>query len=232
MPVVTATRIERRHCVNYFAHGISLLDQPYVLAGAAVPDWLSVADRKVRMRPRRVEPFLDHRDPIQSAVAAGVTRHHADDGWFHRTRAFYEVSGELTRRIQAVLGTGDGFRCSFLGHIIAELLLDAALIVRRPGQLDTYYSVLRSLDAHAVQSAVNAMAKQPTQRLATFIDIFLQEEFLRDYLEDDRLLYRLNQVMRRVRLKPLPADLLRVLCWGRELVGGRVDELLAGGVID
>lgn len=212
--------------MNYFAHGISFLDRPYVLAGTAVPDWLSVADRKVRLRPRRVEPFLDDGDPIRADVAAGVARHHADDDWFHRTPAFYDVSGVMTRRIRAVLGTDDGFRCSFLGHVITELLIDAVLIARHPERLDAYYSVLESLDPAAVQAAVNAMAKRPTQRLATFIELFVREEFLRDYLDEGRLLYRLNQVMRRVRLKPLPEELLDVLCWGREHVAGNLDALL------
>ena len=36
--------------MNYFAHGHRFVDDPYFLAGTAVPDWLSVVDRKVRVR--------------------------------------------------------------------------------------------------------------------------------------------------------------------------------------
>jgi hypothetical protein len=49
--------------MNYFAHGIRFLDRPWFLAGTATPDWLSVADRKVRLREKFLVPNLDHPDP-------------------------------------------------------------------------------------------------------------------------------------------------------------------------
>lgn len=212
--------------MNYFAHAFHLLDDPYLAAGTAAPDWLSVADRKVRLRPRRVEPFLGNDDAVTAAVAAGVMRHFHDDGWFHRSQAFYEVSGELTRRFRDVLPSGEGYRGSFLGHIVTEILLDAVLAEDHPSRLDDYYAALRSIDPQRVQSAVNAMARTPTERLATFIAIFLQEEFLRDYVDDVRLLHRLNQVTTRVGLKHLPDDLLPVLKSSRDTVRQRLFDLL------
>ncbi len=38
--------------MNYLAHGWRYTDEPYVLAGTAAPDWLSVIDRKIRLRSR------------------------------------------------------------------------------------------------------------------------------------------------------------------------------------
>src|SRR5262245_50971039 len=38
--------------MNYLAHGWRFVGQPYVLAGTAAPDWLSVIDRKIRLRLR------------------------------------------------------------------------------------------------------------------------------------------------------------------------------------
>ena len=38
--------------MNYFAHGYAFLDDPYFLAGTAVPDWLSVIDRRMRARSK------------------------------------------------------------------------------------------------------------------------------------------------------------------------------------
>ena len=58
--------------MNYFAHALPFLDRPYFLAGTAVPDWLTVADRKVRLRSKHVEVFLDDADPCVAAVASGV----------------------------------------------------------------------------------------------------------------------------------------------------------------
>lgn len=212
--------------MNYFAHGLRFVDRPYFLAGTAVPDWLSVADRRVRLRARHVEPFDDHTDEITAQLAAGVLQHLEDDRWFHRTPAFYETTGLLTASIREVLGPEDGFRPGFLGHITTELLLDGVLIEQNPDRLERYYAALERLEPAAVQSAVNRMAKRTTTRLALFIPRFRSEQFLRDYLEPPRLLFRLNQVMRRIKLRELPEDLLPTLEGGRRLVEERLDGLL------
>ncbi len=218
--------------MNYFAHGMPFVDEPYMLAGTAVPDWLSVADRSVRLRPRLVEPFVGKDDAIQSQVATGVLRHFSDDDGFHRSRAFFDISGAMTGQFRAVLDPEDGFRCSFLGHITTELLLDGVLIDRHPARIDDYYAAVRSVDPARVQQAVNTMARKSTTRLATFIENFLREEFLRDYGDDKRLLFRLNQVMHRVRLPPLPETSLPMFEAGRDLIRARVDELAPQTIAD
>ena len=72
------------------------------------------------------------------------------------------------------------------------------------------------------------MAPRPTRRLAVFIELFLRERILWNYLEDDKLLMRLNQVMRRVRLDALPDQFVALLPAARELVSQRKDALLEG----
>jgi len=212
--------------MNYFAHGMRFTDRPYFLAGTACPDWLSVADRRVRLRARRVQPFADDSGSIQAEIAAGVLQHLADDNWFHQSRAFVETSAILTRMIRNVLGPEDGFRPGFLGHIVTELILDGVLIQRFPQQLDAYYRVVADLDVNEVQRAVNQMARGQTQRLADLIPRFHSEQFLRDYLDSKRLLFRLNQVMRRIKLRQLPDELAAVIEAGRELIRDRADDLL------
>ena len=212
--------------MNYFAHGMRFTDRPYFLAGTACPDWLSVADRRVRLRARRVQPFADDSGSIEAEVAAGVLQHLADDNWFHQTRAFVETSAILTRMIREVLGPEDGFRPGFLGHIVTELILDGVLIQRFPQRLDAYYRAIADLDVKEVQRAVNQMARGRTERLAALIPRFHRDQFLRDYLDSKRLLYRLNQVMRRIKLRQLPDELAAVIETGRELIRDRADDLL------
>ena len=147
--------------MNYFAHGIRFLDRPWFLAGTALPDWLSVIDRRVRLRPKLLTPIADGSSTVEAELAAGALRHIEDDRWFHKTRAFAEATARLTRIFRDYLGPGDGFRCGFLGHITSELILDALLIEKYPERLDTYYDVLQHLDGRRLTEAVSTLAGQP-----------------------------------------------------------------------
>jgi hypothetical protein len=216
--------------MNYFAHGRHCLDRPYVLAGTAVPDWLGACDRKARVRRRaaaaRREPPSD---PVESEileVCEGIVRHIDDDDWFHRTVAFVEVSGLLSSRIRDCFPEDRSMRAGFLGHVLTEILLDAVLIAREPSALVAYYAALEAVVPELVESAVNSMNRKATNRLAPLIHRFRQVRFLTGYNEDHELVYRLNQVMRRVRLAPLPDSFRALLPDFRERVGQRANELL------
>ena len=115
-----------------------------------------------------------------------------------------ELNLDLTREIRAWLPGDEGFRPSFLGHILVEILLDAELIAERPERLDTYYQRMESLDPGVVCRAVGRMATRPAPQLEVFLPLFSAERFLYDYAEDDKLLGRLNRVLKRVGLPPLP----------------------------
>ncbi len=213
--------------VNYFAHGLRFIDRPLFLAGTAVPDWLSVVDRRMRMRHRLVAPIANGSGSPAAEGAAGVLQHLDDDQYFHRCRAFVEISGTLAVEFRDRLPETSDYRPGVLGHIASELVLDGVLIERDPGRLERYYEVLSEVDASAVQEAVNGMARGgTTEMLVEMITQFCQRRFLGDYVDSERLLYRLNQVMRRIKLATLPDTVLPVIERGRELVEPRVSELL------
>ncbi|MEB3214621.1 MAG: hypothetical protein VKL39_24945, partial [Leptolyngbyaceae bacterium] len=190
--------------MNYFTHALPHLDRPYFVAGTALPDWLSVVNRKVRLRPKLLEPH-DTRDQTMTAeLVAGTLRHFDDDDWFHRTRGFAEVSAEVGLLFRRGLAGSDGFRCGFLGHIVTEMLLDAVLISRYPAKYDVYCSILPEVDAQGVAQQVEEIAGKPIPQLAEFIGLFARERILNAYVHDTGLLRRLNQVLSRVKLTPLP----------------------------
>ncbi len=212
--------------MNYFAHGRGFLEDPCFLAGTAIPDWMNVVDRKARLRSKQAAPFVDDEDPQLAAVAAGVLQHHHDDDWFHRTRAFVELNLELLTEIRQCLLADTTMRPRFLAHILVELLLDAALIEEDPRLLDQYYKAMDSIDGQLVQAAFNRMSSRPVSELGRFIGLFSAERFLYDYTDDGKLLRRLNQVMRRVKLPLLPAETCDLLKTVRPLVRDRKKDLL------
>jgi hypothetical protein len=214
--------------MNYFAHALPFLDRPYFAAGTGVPDWLMVCDRQARLQLKRALPFVDDLDPRAAEVARGVVQHLRDDRQFHATRAFAETTLELAAQIRGVLDDASSLPAGFLAHLLVELLLDAALIEARPDRLHAYYQVLDAVDSQVVQDAVNRMASQPAERLASFIALYRESRILWDYLEDERLMMRMNQVMRRLELPQLPSGFPDLLPAARELVRAKRPALLDG----
>jgi hypothetical protein len=212
--------------MNYLAHGWRFTDEPYFLAGTAAPDWMSVIDRKVRLRSRTAAEYVADADPVLSAIARGIVQHHADDAWFHATPAFNELSLQFAVMIRAALPGDEGFRPSFLGHILVELLLDRLLAEDEPRRLDDYYDALDQIDPPVTEHAIGRLATRPAPHVAALIDRFKRERFLYDYLDDHRLLARLNHVMRRVGLPPLPDSLVELFPALRRRTRERMGELV------
>ena len=213
--------------MNYFAHGRLYVDDPYFTAGTALPDWLSVIDRRTRIRPKHLRGrAADNGDPRFTRLAEGVAQHHHDDGWFHQTLAFTELSWQFTVDVRDALPPDESFRPSFLGHILVELLLDAVLIEENPQRLEDYYASIEAVDAAIVEQFVERLVGRKADRLAFFVGLFCSERFLDDYADDERLVYRLNQVLRRVKMPKLDDAFFRILPDARQRVRRRKDELL------
>jgi hypothetical protein len=212
--------------MNYLAHGWRFANEPYFLAGTAAPDWMSVIDRRNRLRGKVAAGFVEDSDPQLAALARGIVQHHADDAWFHQTAAFSELSLAFAVEVRDRLPGDEGFRPSFLGHILVELLLDSALAEEEPGRLDDYYAALARLDPALTERLISRLAMQPTTRVAVLVPRFIEERFLYDYLEDGKLLTRLNHVMRRVGLPQIPLDLVEAFPTMRDRVRERMDRLL------
>jgi hypothetical protein len=185
-----------------------------------------VVNRKVRARSQRAAPLADDADPRVAALARGIMRHHQDDAWFHETRAFGELCWQFTAAVRDALMPDDSLRPSFLGHILVELLLDDVLIGREPARLTGYYGAMESVDPAVVEQVVNRISPRPTDGLTRFISLFCRERFLWDYAEDGKLMVRLNQVLSRVGLAPLPDGFRAILPEARRQVAKRSDELL------
>ena len=212
--------------MNFLCHAMPYLDDPLLAVSTGVPDWLSVVDRKIRARGKLASQFVDSDDRELQLVAGGVIRHIEDDRWFHATQAFVETNMRLAVELRDLLPDDAGFRPTFVGHILIEMLLDAFWIRDDPAIGERYYDSLRAIPATTIERCVNAITGKPTDQLAIVIERFLEVQFLYDYLDHDRLLIRLNQVMKRVGLTPLPAAVGDWLPDAEKLVESRRQRLL------
>lgn len=212
--------------MNFLCHAIPYLDQPLLAVSTGVPDWLRIIDRKIRAREKLARPHLESDDSELRQVAAGVIRHIEDDRWFHGTRAFAETNLELAVQLRDLLPGDAGFRPMFVAHILIEICLDAGEIRRDRGVADRYYESLRSIAPTTIENCVNMITGMPTDRLTQVIERFVEMQFLYDYLDHDKLLLRLNQVMKRVGLAALPGPVRDWLPEADKLIESRRQQLL------
>jgi hypothetical protein len=212
--------------MNFLCHAIPYLDKPLLAVSTGVPDWLRVIDRKIRAREKLALPYLDSDDGELRMVAAGVIRHIKDDGWFHGTRAFVETNLELAVQLRDLLPGDAGFRPMFVGHILIEICLDACEMRDDLSVADRYYDALQSIPPTTIENCVNTITGAPTDQLTLVIERFTEVRFLYDYLDYDKLLMRLNQVMKRVGLPPLPGPVRDWLPEADKLIESRRQQLL------
>ena len=212
--------------MNFLCHAMPYFDTPMISACTAVPDWLSVVDRRIRARGKLAAVHVDSDDESLSQVAAGVLKHIDDDRWFHGTGAFIETNMELAVQLRDLLPGDRGFRPTFVGHILIEMYLDAFWIRDDRSIVDRYYTMLGKLPATEIQRCVNVITGKPTDKLVATIERFIETKFLYDYLDDEKLLRRLNQVMKRVKLTALPDSLLDWLPKAAKLVESRRERFL------
>lgn len=211
--------------MNYLSHGLPYLRSPYLLAGTALPDLLSVVDRRVRLREKSFVGRVYTGGSVEAELATGARLHLHDDGWFHRTRAFVECTATIAAWFDGLLNEPDA-RTGFLGHVVTELLLDAALCERFPSLCDDYFHALGLVDPVLVTSCVERWTGQSVTGLPFLIRGMCRDRPMASYVTDEGLLRRLNQVLRRVKLRPLPEGALGVFAQSRPYIRNRAAELL------
>lgn len=219
--------------MNYLAHGFRYLGQPHFLAGTAVPDWLSVLNRRVRARARLVAPVVESTESdVVREIGRGILQHHRDDDAFHRCEMFMRLEARLGGAFREHMPDPFDHRPGFLGHIVVELMLDAWLMAGHSTLLEQYYDALNLVSAEDVEEAVCLMTTRPPDGLARLVERFRSEQFLHDYRDDSKLLFRINQVLRRVRLAPVPDETVAVLAFARTLLEENGADLLAAAEVN
>lgn len=217
--------------MNYLAHGYRFLDSPEFVAGTAIPDWLRVASPRIRARARLVDAALPVTpDGPERILLQGIRQHHRDDDTFHSSILFQQICETLAGKFRKQMPDPYDHRPGLLGHIVTELLLDNELATRDTELLPRYYAVLANLDPEWIQTTVNTIVYRPAERLAEFIRIFHELQFLYDYADNNRLMMRLNQVLSRAELRPLTSTVFPVFEEGRELLRRQADLLLPPAV--
>lgn len=225
--VHTTTReSQHKRAMNYLAHGFRHLDDPWFVAGTALPDWLRVLDRRARAPAETVAAHAHDPDPRVASLARGVLRHHEDDRRFHGSSDFAAARAETSRALRTVLPAADGHRPSFISHLLVEIHLDDVIAGDEPGLLDRYYAALGALDPSEVGEVAQRVAPGAPAGLPRLVRRFLDDRFLADYAQPRPLLRRLDRVLGAARQPGLPASVEALIPLTRASVASRRNGLL------
>lgn len=187
--------------MNYLAHSLAAVFDDddlavWRVAGTSLPDWLRVIDKRARLRPEVLE-LANVDDDRHRALRDGAQRHHDDDLRFHTLDAFETENHAVTLELRA---RDPNCRASTLGHVMVELLLDAALMERHPTLLARYYAAVDAIDEGVVAAFVRSACARPVEHAEIFLDRFRRARFLGAYADDDGLLDCLRGVWKRAGL--------------------------------
>ena len=204
--------------MNYLAHGVRSLGDAWLLAGTALPDWLRVLDRRLRISAERAAECGRDPDPQVAALARGVACHLDDDRAFHSSDAFHAATRDVAAVVRRLAADVPGLRASFVAHILVEVCLDAEIVRADPAVLDQYYEALGGLDADTVERATARLTPAPPERLARLIRAFVSSRFIGEYLDDAAAVRRLDAVFVRVRQPALGEALTALVPAARAIV--------------
>jgi hypothetical protein len=218
--------------VNYLCHARNHLDRPWALVGTALPDWLRIVDRRIRLRPGTLPAPGEADGSPRDEILRGVRRHFEDNAWFHATPAFRETTRLLAERIRERHpdrpgNPGRRMRAGLFAHLLVEMLLDAWLAEDRPETPEGFRKALRSLEPGRIAGEVAGMIPVDEVKLSSLVARFRNGRFLSGYADDAEVAARLDAVGRRVRQPPLPPGFVSIVRWARGLVREAGPDLLS-----
>ena len=212
--------------MNYLAHALPHLHDPWLVAGTSLPDWLRFV--RVRLQANRllIAPELLSL-PAHSPAArlrAGALHHHEDDRRFHADARFEALTTELARELRA-LEADPRFRASTIAHVAIEMLVDAALLGSHPGSGERYYAALEELEVDELAAATRALVGEEVPHLPALHRRFLDARFILSYASDGGVLRALDGVLVRTGLPVAPRAAAAVVARARPRVEALAGEL-------
>lgn len=201
MPDQQITKLLQLDTVNYLAHALPHLHDPWLVAGSSLPDWLRFV--RVRLRQEQVAPLSFPPGSPAARLREAVLRHHDDDRRFHADARFDALAAELARQLR-LLEPEPRFRASTIAHVAVELLVDAALLRSHPGSGERYYQALEQLPTEQLDDVVGALCGARVPHLVTLHRRFVDARFVLGYASDRGVVRALDGVLTRTGLPPVP----------------------------
>lgn len=189
--------------MNFLSHGLLVrrVRSDALLIGSALPDLAPLADRKLRMTPRRI----DHLESLgDDQVARGCRHHRAVDRTFHHGKPFLDAQ----KGVEAALPEGPlPLPRTLLAHVLVEIGIDAEVLRVYPDFANhTYPDAFESYDWPSLFGQLREVCRASTDALEVLVSRFDSGAFLRTYATDDGVLDRFHGMVLRLGRSGLTPD--------------------------
>jgi len=213
--------------VNFLSHGwlVRHAHSADVLIGSALPDLAPLADRQLRLTPKRLELL---RGEGAEAVVFGCEHHRRVDREFHVRESFHTAQKAVSATLPA---EGNPLPRNVLAHMLVEIGIDAEVLERDPAFVrETYARAFVSYDWPWLLERLERATGGDTRGLAAMVERFDGGSWLQTYRTDQGVLDRIRGMVVRLMKRPLDEDALQRLrpavAEARRCTRERYDDLM------
>lgn len=184
--------------MNFLSH--YYLDQhitnDYFVVGVCTPDLLSIFDREVRIKSKKIHHHFGTSE--FDFFQTGVERHFEADKIFHSSPFFQEECKHISTVLHELYGSNEIKRSFFVSHILLELMLDKVLIKGDSGLVDGFYYHFQQVGFQRIIEMTATLAEREIAAYTSFLQRFMQHQYLYHYSEYEYIIFVLRRLLRRV----------------------------------
>lgn len=171
--------------------------------GAVIPDLVPLLQRKPRIH--QIAALWKKSEPEGTSISGvldGIEFHLFVDRAFHKAPLFLSCAEALTKTLNEA-SDEKGLKRFFAAHVGAELYFDHLLLTRYPELGEGFNHLLKQTRDNLLNPFVLAHPAFEKETWDDFMDKIITPEFLGAYFHVESLIERLQQVLTRMRQRPL-----------------------------
>lgn len=140
---------------------------------------------------------------MHQQIAEGCLQHLSSDKHFHASPFFEQQLDLVKQHIAKFSFTPQLQRKWFIAHILMELMLDRMMCKLFPNKLDEYYNDLLKIDETDIRAFFEQNQATQFELFWQHFEHFRSVQYIRYYVDNNKLVYSLNRIMQRVGLNAL-----------------------------
>lgn len=178
--------------ISHFYLEHAYKDNPYIIAGLAIPDlW--------HTQLNLYAPKHDANETLElHQFKVGLQKHFMADKVFHNSDYFISMSEWANQEIRKANTSTQLKRKFFLVHISIEILLDRVLINLFPDLVEEFYDCFANVNPEQIQAYMEQIYYYNFDGLSDRIKQFTIQKRIYEYSDDNKLMDLLDWMMQKI----------------------------------